>query len=94
MPKAIWNSTVLAESNNCEIVESNYYFPPDAINRQYFKDSSKHTICGWKGTANYYDIEVNGQVKKDAAWYYPEAKEAAKKIEGYVAFYGVVKIEP
>lgn len=80
-------------SNSCERVEGNYYFPPDSINRQYFKESSKHTSCGWKGIANYYDIEVSGQVKKDAAWYYPEAKEAAKKIEGYVAFYGVVKIE-
>ena len=93
MPKAVWNGAVLAESNNCEVVENNYYFPPDAINREFLKESSTHTTCPWKGVASYYNVEVEGQVNKDAAWYYPEAKQAAKNIEGYVAFWRGVKVE-
>lgn len=93
MAKAIWNGAVLAESDRGEVVEGNYYFPPDSINREYFKDSSTHTSCPWKGTASYYSIEVDGQVNKDAAWYYPTTKDAAKKIEGYVAFWRGVQVE-
>ncbi len=93
MPKAIWNGTVLAESDKCEVVESNQYFPPDSINKQYFKESTTHTTCPWKGVASYYTIEVDGQQNKDAAWYYPTAKEKAKNIEGYVAFWKGVKVE-
>lgn len=93
MPKAIWNGAVLAESDKCEVVEGNQYFPPDSINKEYFKDSSAHTTCPWKGIASYYDIEVDGQVNKGAAWYYPEAKEKAKNIEGYIAFWRGVKVE-
>jgi uncharacterized protein (DUF427 family) len=93
MPKAVWNGAVLAESDNCEVVENNYYFPPDAIHREFFKESSTHTTCPWKGVASYYNVEVEGQVNKDAAWYYPEAKQAAKNIEGYVAFWRGVKVE-
>lgn len=92
MAKATWNGTVLAESDRCEVVEGNYYFPPDSIKRQYFKDSPAHTTCPWKGEASYYDIEVNGQRNKDAAWYYPDPKEAAKKISGYVAFWKGVEV--
>lgn len=94
MPKAIWNGTVLAESDRTEVVESNHYFPPDTLNKDYFKESDKHTSCPWKGTASYYDIQVDGQINKDAAWYYPTAKEKAKNIEGYVAFWKGVKVEP
>ena len=93
MPKAIWNSTVLAESKTCEVVEGNQYFPPDAIMRQYRTPSTTHTPCPWKGEASYYDIEVNGQINKDAAWYYPAPKDAAKNIAGYVAFWKGVKVE-
>lgn len=93
MPKAIWNGTVLAESDKCEVVEGNQYFPADSINKQYFKDSNTHTTCPWKGTASYYTIEVGGQQNKDAAWYYPEAKDKAKNIEGYIAFWKGVKVE-
>lgn len=93
MPKAIWNGAVLAESDRCEVVEGNYYFPPESINRQYFKESDKHTTCPWKGMANYYDIVVEGQVNKDAAWYYPATKEAAQNIKGYTAFWKGVKVE-
>ena len=93
MPKAIWKGTTLAESDHTVVVENNHYFPPTAINKQYFKDSETHTTCPWKGLANYYNIEVNGEVNKDAAWYYPSAKEKAKNIEGYVAFWKGVKVE-
>lgn len=93
MPKATWNGAVLAESDACEVVENNYYFPPDTIHREYFKESSTHTTCGWKGVASYYSIEVNGEVNKDAAWYYPTPKEAAKNITGYIAFWKGVKVE-
>ena len=93
MPKAIWNGVVLAESNKCEVVEGNQYFPADSINKQYFKESSTHTTCPWKGVASYYTIEVDGQQNQDAAWYYPTAKEKAKNIEGYVAFWRGVKVE-
>jgi uncharacterized protein (DUF427 family) len=93
MPKAIWNGTVLAESDRCEVVEGNQYFPPDAVNRTYLKESATHTVCSWKGTASYYDVVVNGQTNKDAAWYYPEPKDAAQQIKGYVAFWHGVTVE-
>jgi uncharacterized protein (DUF427 family) len=93
MPKAIWNNTILAESNSCEVVEGNYYFPPDSIDKNYFQDSNTHTTCPWKGEASYYTIVVDGQQNKDAAWYYPTAKEKAKNIQGYVAFWKGVKVE-
>jgi len=93
MPKATWNGAVLAESDRCEVVENNYYFPPDAINQQYFKPSSTHSTCPWKGLASYYTVAVEGQENKDAAWYYPEPKDAAKNIRGYVAFWRGVKVE-
>ena len=93
MPKAIWNDAVLAESDSCEVVEGNQYFPPDSINKEYFQPSNTHTTCPWKGEASYYDIVVNGEENKDAAWYYPETKERANNIKGYVAFWRGVKVE-
>lgn len=93
MAKATWNGVVLAESDQTEIVEGNHYFPPEAVNMDYFKDSPAHTTCPWKGLASYYDVEVNGEVNKQAAWYYPEPKEAAKQITGYVAFWRGVQVE-
>ncbi len=93
MPRAIWNDVVLAESDNCERVEGNYYFPPDSVNQEYLKPSNTHTTCFWKGVASYYIIEVDGKENPDAAWYYPQAKEKAKNIEGYVAFRYGVKVE-
>lgn len=87
MAKVTCNGAVLAESDSCEMVEGNYYFPPESVNQEYFQESNTHTSCFWKGVANYYNIEVDGQEIKDAAWYYPQAKEKAKHIEGYVAFY-------
>lgn len=89
--KATWNGAILAESNNTIVVEGNQYFPADSINNEFFQPSETHTVCGWKGTASYYDVVVNGETNKDAAWYYPETKPDAKNIEGYVAFWkGVV----
>lgn len=93
MPKAIWNGVVLAESDRCEVVEGNQYFPPDSVKRSYLKDSATHTVCPWKGTASYYDIVVNGQINKDAAWYYPAPKDAAKQIKDHVAFWRGVTVE-
>jgi uncharacterized protein (DUF427 family) len=96
MPKAVWNGQIIAEAPQeaCETVEGNTYFPPSAIRREYFRESSHHTVCSWKGTASYYDVVVNDQVNKEAAWYYPEPKDAAKNITGYVAFWRGVKVEP
>jgi uncharacterized protein (DUF427 family) len=94
MAKAIWKGTLLAESDRCEIVEGNYYFPPDGISRQYFRESATHTTCPWKGTASYFDVVVNGETNKDAAWYYADPKEAAVQIKDHVAFWRGVQVEP
>ena len=91
--KAIWNNQVLAESDETIVIEGNHYFPPESINKEFFKASNTHTDCPWKGTASYYTIAANGSENKDAAWYYPDTKEAAKPIEGYVAFWRGVKVE-
>ena len=93
MPSAMWNGAVIAESADCEIVENNIYFPPDAVRREFLRPSEKHTVCSWKGTASYYDVVVDGQVNADAAWYYPQTKAAAKNIEGYVAFWRGVTVQ-
>jgi uncharacterized protein (DUF427 family) len=93
MAKAIWEGVVLAESNQPVEVEGNQYFPPDAIKQEYFKPSAAHSICPWKGTASYYDLEVNGKQNPGAAWFYPEPKPAANQIKGYVAFWKGVKVE-
>lgn len=94
MPKAIWNDAVIAQSAEFETVEGNTYFPPGALNSEFFSPSDTHTVCGWKGTASYYDVVVDGQVNKDAAWYYPDPKPAAKNIRDHVAFWRGVKVQP
>lgn len=91
--KAIWNGQVIAESDNTVVVEGNHYFPADAIKREFFADSATNTVCGWKGTASYYSLNVDGSANKDAAWYYPEPKSAAAEIKGRVAFWKGVRIE-
>lgn len=93
MPKATWNGQVIAESDLCATVEGNCYFPPDAVKREFLRESATHTTCGWKGVASYYDVVVNGQRNPDAAWYYPDPKDAAKNIAGYVAFWKGVTVE-
>jgi len=91
--KAIWNNKTIAESDETIVVEMNRYFPPESVNREFLKDSSNHSTCPWKGQASYYDIVVDGETNKDAAWYYPEPKEDAKMIKDYVAFWKGVKVE-
>lgn len=92
--KAVWNGAVLAESPKTEVVEGNHYFPPEALHREYFRDSDHHTQCGWKGVASYYHVEVAGKVNEDAAWYYPTPLSAARNIAGYVAFWKGVQVVP
>ncbi|WP_147202310.1 DUF427 domain-containing protein [Segetibacter aerophilus] len=91
--QAIWKNEILAESDNTIVVENNHYFPPDSLNRKFFKNSSTHTTCAWKGEASYYSLEVNGTKNKDAAWFYPSPKQAANQIKDYVAFWKGVEIK-
>jgi uncharacterized protein (DUF427 family) len=91
--KAIWNNNVLAESDDTVVVEGNHYFPPEAIKREFFQDSATHTVCSWKGTASYFNVVVNGEVNKDAAWFYPDPKPAAAEIKDRIAFWRGVKVE-
>ena len=93
MPKATWKGAVLAESDHCEVVEGNQYFPAESIRREHFRESTTHTTCPWKGVASYYDVVVDGQVNKDAAWYYPAPKPAADNIKSRVAFWRGVTID-
>ena len=90
--KAIWNNTVIAQSDDTVVVENNHYFPPDSIHREFFTESNTHTHCPWKGQASYYTVEVGGEQNADAAWYYPETSHAAKPIEGYIAFWRGVQV--
>ena len=85
--RVVRDDIILAESNATIVIEGNHYFPPDAINKKYFQKSDKHTTCPWKGRASYYNIIIADEVETDAAWYYPEPKEAAKQIKNYVAFH-------
>ncbi len=92
--KAIWNGTVVAESDDTVAVEGNHYFPPDSVNGEYFENSDEHSVCPWKGTASYYDVVVSGERNAGAAWYYPKPKLAASEIKDHVAFWrGVVVTE-
>ncbi len=93
MPKAMWHGQVLAESETTEVVDGNYYFPPSSLHPEFFRESDAQTVCGWKGTASYYDLVVDGEVNPQAAWYYPDPKEAASNIKGMVAFWKGVVVE-
>lgn len=93
MAKAIWNGQVIAESAAVEIVEGNAYFPPGSVNREYFQDSATHTVCGWKGTASYYTVVVDGKENRDGAWYYPDPKPAAANIKDHIAFWRGITVE-
>jgi uncharacterized protein (DUF427 family) len=91
MKRAEWNGTVLAESDDIVTVEGNVYFPLDSVRRQHLVPSDTRTVCPWKGTASYYTVRVDGEINRDAAWYYPEPKDAAQEIAGRIAFWrGVV----
>ena len=93
MAKATWNGTVIAESDDVKVVEGNYYFPPQSIKCEHFVESQQTSVCGWKGTANYYDLEVDGETNEGAAWYYASPKPEAAEIAGYVAFWKGVEID-
>jgi len=93
MAKATWNGTVIAESEQYETVEGNIYFPAAALKKEYLQESATTTVCSWKGTANYYNLVVNGKENKDAVWYYKEPKTAAKQLAGHVAFWKGVTVE-
>jgi uncharacterized protein (DUF427 family) len=92
--QAIWNGEVIAASADTVVVEGNHYFPADSVNRKFLKPSNTHTTCPWKGQASYYSIDVNGEKNTDAAWFYPETKEAAANIKGRIAFWKGVKVQP
>jgi len=93
MARASWNGAVIAESDRFELVEGNVYFPPDAVKPEFLRPSARTSVCGWKGTARYHDIVVDGQVNAAAAWYYPEPKQAASNIAGHIAFWNGVTVE-
>ncbi len=90
--KAIWRGAVLAHSDDTVVVEGNHYFPEQALVREHFRPAATHTVCGWKGQASYYDVVVGDAVNRDAAWYYPEPKEAARAVAGRVAFWKGVEV--
>jgi uncharacterized protein (DUF427 family) len=91
--RAIWNGTVVAESDDTVVVENNHYFPRESLRDDLIRDSATHTVCPWKGTACYYTLEVDGKTNPDAVWYYPEPKDAAAEIRGRVAFWKGVVVE-
>ena len=93
MPRAIWNGVVLAESDDTVVVEGNHYFPVESINWDHLQESDRTSVCPWKGRASYYSVVVDGQVNRDAAWYYPTPSTAAREIAGRVAFWRGVKVE-
>ena len=90
--KAVWNGVMLAESDATIVIEGNHYFPPESIHRDYFADSATHTTCSWKGEASYYHVVVEGKENADAAWFYPNPKDAASEIKDYVAFWKGVEV--
>lgn len=92
MPKASWNGVVIAESSATETVDGNHYFPPASIKQEFFRESEATTVCGWKGTANYFDVVVDDQTNEQAAWYYADPKPEAANIKGYVAFWKGIEV--
>jgi uncharacterized protein (DUF427 family) len=91
--RASWKGVVLAESDETVQVEGNHYFPPNSVNREYFTDSTTHTVCPWKGLASYLTVVVGDSSNPDAAWFYPEPKDAAAEIKDHLAFWNGVVVE-
>ena len=91
--KAKWNDRVIAQSDDTVVVEGNHYFPPDSVDRRFLEPSDTTTVCGWKGTANYYSVVVDGKTNADAAWYYAQPKQAAQQIKDHIAFWRGVVVE-
>jgi uncharacterized protein (DUF427 family) len=92
--RAIWNGAVIADSDDTVVVEGNHYFPADSVDPAHLRPSDHHTVCGWKGTASYWTLVVDGQENRDAAWFYPDPKPAAAAVAGRVAFWRGVSVEP
>jgi uncharacterized protein (DUF427 family) len=92
MTTARWNGAIIAQSDDTVVVEGNHYFPRDAVDAGCLEDSITTSVCGWKGTANYHSIIVDGKTNTDAAWYYPEPKDAASNITGRIAFWKGVEV--
>ena len=93
MAKAIWNGEVIAESDQTIVVESNHYFHPNSVKANFLRESDHQTVCGWKGTASYYDVVVNGKINKQAAWCYRQPKDAAGEIRDHIAFWKGVEVQ-
>ena len=91
--RAIWNGTVIAESDDTVVVEGNHYFPATSVDQALLRPSTTTSVCPWKGTATYYSLEVDGKVNTDAGWYYPAPKDAAAEIADRVAFWKGVEIK-
>ena len=92
--RAVWNGQVLAESGDTVVVEGNHYFPQESVRKEFFRPSSLTTFCGWKGTARYYSVAVDGKTNRDCAWCYEEPNEAASRIRGRIAFWNGVDVVP
>jgi uncharacterized protein (DUF427 family) len=90
--KAIWNDTVIAESDDTVVVEGNHYFPIDSVQLGVLAETATHSVCPWKGTASYYSVTVDGQTNVDAAWFYPTPKAAAAQIKDRLAFWKGVQV--
>lgn len=93
MARAVFNGTVIAESDDTKLVEGHVYFPPGSIRSEHFTGIDRTTVCHWKGTASYYDVEVDGERAEGVAWYYPDPSEAAEEIRDHVAFYPKVTVK-
>jgi len=90
--RAIWNGTVIASSDDTVVVEGNHYFPATSVDQGVLRPSQTTSVCPWKGTASYYSLEVDGKTNADAAWFYPEPKDAASQIADHVAFWKGVEV--
>lgn len=90
--KAMWNGHVIAESDDTVFVEGNYYFPMNAVRESFLQDSDTTSLCSWKGIANYYHLVVEGVQNENAAWFYKNPKEAAKRVAGRIAFWRGVQV--
>jgi uncharacterized protein (DUF427 family) len=93
MKKATWNGAVIAQSDKTVVIEGNHYFPPESLMKEYFIETETHSTCPWKGVASYYNIEVNGEVNEDAAWFYKQPGDLAKEIKDHVAFWNGVEVQ-
>ena len=90
--KAIWQGTVIADSDDTEMVEGNYYFPLSATKQAYLEESDTRTNCPWKGVASYFNVIVNGERNDDAAWWYPEPKPGAKQVKDRIAYWNGIEV--